>query len=111
MGTLSLQEIELIAIVGIAIPLIVGGWLRPDLVALLVLLGLGLSRIITPSQALAGFSQPAVLTIAGLFVITTALERTGVVQWLADRLAALSGTSEWRMLAVFMSAGALLSLV
>src|SRR5262249_3591191 len=53
----------------------------------------------------------AVLTIVGLFVITATLERTGVVQWLADRLAHLGGTHETRMIAVFMGAGALLSLV
>jgi di/tricarboxylate transporter len=110
MTALSFQAIQLIIIVGIAIPLIVGNWLRPDLVALLVLLSLGISRIIAPSQALAGFSQPAVLTIAGLFVITTALERTGVVQWLAERLARLCGGTEQRAIAVFMGAGALLSL-
>jgi di/tricarboxylate transporter len=39
------------------------------------------------------------------------LERTGVVQWLADRLGQISGAAEPRMIAVFMSAGALLSLV
>jgi di/tricarboxylate transporter len=110
MESLSLHQIELIIIVGVAIPLIVGNWLRPDLVALLVLIVLGVSGIVAPSQALAGFSQPAVLTIAGLFVITSALERTGVVQLLADRLAHLSGGDEQRTLAVFMGAGALLSL-
>jgi di/tricarboxylate transporter len=110
MAALSLHQIELIIIVGIAIPMIVGNRLRPDLVALIVLIVLGVSGIIQPSQALAGFSQPAVLTIAGLFVITTALERTGVVQMLADRLAHLSGGGEQRTMAVFMGVGALLSL-
>jgi di/tricarboxylate transporter len=52
-----------------------------------------------------------VITIVGLFVITSALEQTGAVQWLADRLARLSGTYEGRVVAVFMGAGALLSLV
>jgi di/tricarboxylate transporter len=110
MNTLSFPEIELIAIVGVALPLIVSNRLRPDLVALLVLLALGMSGIVPPEQALAGFSRPAVITIVGLFVITAALERTGVVQWLADRLARLSGSDERRMIAVFMGAGALLSL-
>ena len=111
MDALSVSEIELLIIVGIALALIVSNRLRPDLVALLVLLALGLSGILSPDQALAGFSRPAVLTIVGLFVITAALERTGVVQWLADRLAHLSGSGERRMIAVFMGAGALLSLV
>src|SRR5215510_13696284 len=110
MDTLSFQEIQLILIVAIALPLIVSNRLRPDLVALLVLLALSMTGIIPPDQALAGFSRPAVLTIVGLFVITAALEHTGVVQWLADRLARLSGGNERRMIAVFMGAAGLLSL-
>ena len=67
--------------------------------------------IATPEQALAGFARPAMITIVGLFVITATLEHTSVVQWLADRLGQISGTAEQRMIAVLMSAGALLSLV
>jgi di/tricarboxylate transporter len=111
MLTLSPIEIGLLTIVAIALILIITNRIRADLVAIFVLLGLGLSRILRPEQALAGFSAPAVLTIVGLFVITAALERTGVVLWLSDRLAALSGSDEPRMIAVFMLAGALLSLL
>ncbi len=111
MLTFSPNELALLLIVGAALGLIISNRLRPDLVALLVLIALALSGLLPPDQALAGFSRPAVLTIVGLFVITAALERTGVVQWLADRLARLSGTHESRMIAVFMGAGALLSLV
>ena len=97
-------------IVGLALLLIVSNRVRPDLVALIVLLALGLGGILPPEQALAGFSRPAVLTIVGLFAITAALERTGVVQWIADRLAWFGG-GEQRLIAVFMGAGALLSLI
>src|SRR6476659_9934939 len=94
---LSPHEIELLVIVGRALALILGHRLRPDLVALLVLLALGLGDLLTPEQALAGFARPAVITIVGLFVITASLERTGVVQWLADRLGQISGAAEPRM--------------
>jgi di/tricarboxylate transporter len=107
---LAPQEIELLIIVGLSLALILSNRLRPDLVALLVLLALGIGGILTPEQAVAGFSRSAVLTIIGLFVITATLERTGVVQWIAERLAHLGGTRETRMIAVFMGAGALLSL-
>jgi di/tricarboxylate transporter len=110
MPVLTPEQSALLAIVGLALGLIISNRLRADLVALLVLLALGLSGILPPEQALAGFSRSAVIAIVGLFVITAALERNGVVQWLADRLAGLSGTSEPRMMAVFMLAGALLSL-
>jgi di/tricarboxylate transporter len=108
---LSGAEYYLLFVLGTALVLIVSNRLAPDLVALLVLLALGLSGVLTPAQALAGFSSSAVITIIGLFVITGALERTGVIQWLSDRLAALSGHTETRLILVLMSAGALLSLV
>jgi di/tricarboxylate transporter len=104
-------ELLLLIISGVALTLIISNRLRPDIVAILTFLALGISGVLPAEQALAGFSRPAVMTIIGLFVITAALERTGVVQWIADRLARLSGTSERRMLLVFMGAGALLSLV
>jgi di/tricarboxylate transporter len=106
---LSAAEYYLLFVMGAALVLIVSNRLAPDLVALLVLLAL--SWLITLEQALAGFSSPAVITIIGLFVITGALERTGVIQWLSERLARLSGHTETRLILVLMSAGALLSLV
>lgn len=109
--TLSPQELLLLLIAGCGLILIATNRLRPDLSAMLVLLGLGITRILTPQQAFSGFSTSAVITIAGLFVITSALEQTGAVQWLADHLARLSGRKEDRITAVFMGAGALLSLV
>ncbi|MBC8075722.1 MAG: SLC13 family permease, partial [Chloroflexales bacterium] len=111
MAGLNTQEALLLAIIAATLALIVSNRVRPDLVALLALLALGLSGVLPSQEALAGFSRPAVLTIVGLFVISDALEQTGVVQWLADRLARLGGNDEWRIVAVFMGAGALLSLV
>ena len=111
MASLSWPEATLLIVAGAAFVLILSNRIRPDIVAVLVLLSLGITGILTPEQALAGFSKPAVITIVGLFVITAALERTGVVQRIATALAYLSGTSEARMLLVFMGASAALSLV
>jgi di/tricarboxylate transporter len=108
---LSIAEYYLLFVIGVALVLIVSNRLSPDLVALMILLALGLSGIVTLEQALSGFSSPAVVTIIGLFIITGALERNGVILWLSSRLAHLAGTAEIRLVAVMMSAGALLSLV
>lgn len=111
MSPLTMPQLALLAITALALVLIVSNRLRPDLVALMTLLALGLTGIVTPEQALAGFSRPAVLTIVGLFVMTAALEQVGIVQWLADRLAQIGGATEGRLILVFMGAGAILSLV
>ncbi len=108
---LSSAEYYLLTVIVAALILIASKRIPPDLVALLVLLSLGFGGVVSSEQALAGFSSPAVITILGLFIITATLERTGVVQWLAKRLAHLSGCHEGRMVMVFMMAGSLLSLV
>lgn len=111
MQSLTGTEIYLLLVLGGALVLFVTNRLPPDLVALLALLAVGLGRLVTPEQALAGFGRPAVITIIGLFIITAALEHTGVIAWLADQLAQLSGATEPRVVLVFMLAGAVLSLV
>jgi di/tricarboxylate transporter len=108
---LSIAEYYLLFVIGAALVLIVSNLLPPDLVALMILLALGLSGIVTLEQTLSGFSNPAVITIIGLFIITGALERNGVILWLSGRLSHLAGTVEIRLVTVMMSAGALLSLV
>jgi di/tricarboxylate transporter len=108
---LSTQELLLLAIIFAAVAIILSGKLRADVVAILVLLTLGITRIVTPEEALSGFSSSAVITIIGLFIISHALEDTGAVQWLADQLRRMGGGNEARLVFIFMAAGALLSLV
>lgn len=111
MDGLILTEYYTLLVIGVALLLIISGRVAADLVALCVLLALGLAGVVTPEQAIEGFSRPAVVTILGLFIITAALERTGVVRWASQQLAALSGRTEGRMVMVFMGAGSLLSLL
>ncbi|MDX1992977.1 MAG: SLC13 family permease [bacterium] len=108
---MSSQELILIAVIIAAFVLIIRVRLRPDLVALLVLLTLGFTGVVTTQEALSGFSRSAVITIIGLFIITDALEETGVIQWLAKRINNIGGGSEKRLLVIFMAAGAGLSLI
>lgn len=58
-----------------------------DLVALLVLSALLGSGILTPEQAVSGFSNPATVTVAAMFVLSAGLARTGAVNLLGRRLA------------------------
>lgn len=60
-----------------------------DLVALSVLSALLASGILTPEQAISGFSNTATVTVAAMFVLSAGLARTGVVSLLGQRLAAV----------------------
>lgn len=85
--------------------------LRPELVALLVLVALEIPGILTRDEALSGFSNSAVITIIGLFVISAALERTGVADRMATLLVRVGGRSEIRLIGVVMLLASTLSLV
>lgn len=107
----SPQEITLIVIVVIGLALILSNRLRADVGALIIMLALSVFGVITPEEALSGLSRPAITTLIGLFIITNALEETGIVQKLANRIRLMGGGSEARLIVIFMGAGALLSLV
>lgn len=85
-------------------------WLRADLVALLLLVTVGIAGILTPQEVLSGFGRSAVITILAIFILTAALEKTGVSQQLGAALLRLGGNTEGRMLVALMMSGAFLSL-
>ena len=83
--------------------------LRIDIVAMLALLALVLTGLIDSNQALAGFANSTVVTIAALFVVGEGLFQTGVADWMGDRLIRLAGSSETRLLVTLMVGTAVLS--
>jgi di/tricarboxylate transporter len=100
-----------LGILGVAIILFVTEWLRVDVVAIGVMVSLMLSGLISSSEAISGFSNPAVLTIASLFVVGGAVMQTGVAAAIGQRILLIAGTSPVRLTIVIMLAVALLSSV
>src|SRR5690606_23096646 len=84
---------------------------RMDIVALLVLVILPLTGIVTVSEAFAGFSDSNVILIAGLFVVGEGLVRTGVAFQVGELLAKKSGSHEIRLMIFLMVTVALLGSV
>lgn len=80
-----------------------------ELVALLSLLALYFCGVLTPQEALSGFSNSVVVTLAALFVISGALFRTGVAAALGDWMAEKGGQGQSRLVALVMGISALLS--
>ena len=96
-------------ILGATIALFVSDRLRLDVVAMISLIALALTGLASTEVVLSGFSNPAVLMIAGLFVVGAAITETGVADWFGRRLEKLAGQDERRVLVVIVSATALLS--
>jgi di/tricarboxylate transporter len=91
-----------------ALGLFITGRVRMDVTALLVLVALATTGLLTPAQAFAGFSSPAVITVGGMFVISAALARTGVANMLGRHVLRVAGTGERRLiLAIMLTAGSL----
>ncbi len=97
------------AVLIIAVILFVTEALAIDLVAVLMLLGLTLTGVLDVKEGLSGFSDPAVITIAGFFVISAALFNTGVVEAIGRRLHNIGGSSKTLFLLVLMITGAALA--
>ncbi len=95
----------------LAIVLFVTERIRADLVALLVMAALAIAGLVTPAEALSGFSSPAVATVWAVFIISGGLARTGVANTVGLQVFRLSGHSEVRLLVVIMLTAGVLSAV
>ena len=70
----------------------------PDVVAAIAVAALLVSQLLTPAEVLSVLSNPAPVTIACMFVLSAALERTGCIDALGNWLGNLVGTSPTRTL-------------
>lgn len=78
-----------------------------DLVLMAALSLLLISGVVSPGGALAGFSNPGVITIATLYVVAAGLKETGAVQWIARRLLGLPVTERGAQLRMLIPTGIL----
>lgn len=98
--TFELASVLVLLIISLA--LFVLGKPRMDVVAVLLVIAMPFTGLISVSEALKGFSDPSVILIAALFVVGEALVRTGVTQWIGDQLSLRSGGSEAKMLVLLI---------
>ncbi len=99
-----------LAIVGAAVALFLSDRIRPDLVAMLVVVALGIGGVLTPREAFSGFANSAIVTIFAIFILAQGLQNSGVAEQAGRILLRVAGTDERRLVIVVMVAGALLSL-
>ncbi|UCF60656.1 MAG: SLC13 family permease [Anaerolineaceae bacterium] len=91
-----------LGILGIAIVLFITEWVRIDVTALMVLVSLALTGLVSPSEALSGFSNPAVITVWAILILSGGLARTGIAGLIGHRVLRLAGKSEIRLLTIIM---------
>jgi di/tricarboxylate transporter len=91
-----------LAIIGIAVLLFATEKLRVDVIALLVLITLAVTRLVSANDIFAGFANPAVVTVWAVYIVSGGLFRTGVTDYLGERIARVAGNSEPRLILVIM---------
>ncbi len=98
-----------LAILVTAVVLFVTEKVRVDVVALMVLLAVALTGLVTPKQALSGFSNPAVVTVWAVFILSGGLTRTGVASRLGHFVLRLAGRREIGLVVAIMLTSGFLS--
>ena len=98
------QLLVVLLLLGLCILLFIANRPRMDVVALLAMVALPLTGIVTVPEALAGLADPNIVLIAALFVVGEGLVRTGVANQIGDFLLRHAGGSETRLLVLLMLA-------
>jgi len=97
------QDIAIVLVILVAaIIMFVTERIRVDIVALMVLVSLTLTGLITPAEALSGFANLAVVTVWAVLILSAGLARTGVASIIGRPMLKLGGGSEARLIAMIM---------
>lgn len=104
MSSLTIPQIFIALILVGTFALLLTERIRLDLTAILIILALTISGILTPEESLAGFSSEPAIVIAAIFVLSEALFRTGLSDKLGNWIGWLAGQGYSRMVVVIMLA-------
>ncbi|HQX55395.1 MAG TPA: SLC13 family permease [Pyrinomonadaceae bacterium] len=91
----------------VAIVLFASEKLPVDVIGILLVMGLILTRVLTVHEAVAGFGNDIIITIGGLFILVGGLIKTGMVDMLGRRMHKMAGDSEFILTALIMLAAAI----
>ncbi len=98
-----------LGILVVSLILFISEVIRMDLVALLVLGALAVTGLVTPDEALSGFSNSAVVTVWAMFILSEGLTRTGIADIIGRQVMRVAGKREVFLILVIMITGAVLS--
>ncbi|HUG03344.1 MAG TPA: SLC13 family permease [Steroidobacteraceae bacterium] len=106
---MSADQIVYLLIVAITLMLFISERVRIDVAAMLTLLALAVTGLLSPAQALSGFASEPAIIVASVFVISAALSATGVTEQIGAYISRAAGAREWRAILVVMPAVAALA--
>ena len=106
---LSPQQLWFFVILIAALALFMTEWIRTDVVAVMIVVALYVTRISKADEALAGFSSEPAIVVAGIFVLSGALHVTALSDRIGNLIGRLAGKSLTRAIAVIMPSVALMS--
>src|SRR5919204_1461111 len=95
---LPLHQLVFFVILAVAIGLLVTERLRTDMIALLIILALAMTGILSPEEALSGFQSEPAIVIAAVFVLGAGLRYTGLSESLGHWTGRFAGGGLTRML-------------
>src|SRR5262252_4623334 len=102
LGVMTDQMLIVFVVLVGAVWLFAWGRPRADIVAILVVLALMLTRVLTPQESLAGFGDPVVILIAAIFIVGEALVNTGIAHRLGEAVLQAGHGNEARLIVLIM---------
>lgn len=106
---MDIQQVTFLLILGAGLVLFVTERFRVDVTAMLILVALTLTGILSAEEAVAGFSSEPAIIVASVFVLSAGLAATGLTDRIGAQIGRAAGGSEWRTIAVVMPAVAALA--
>lgn len=106
---MTTENILVLSILLISVILFITNKIRADVVAMMIVAALILTRLLTVEEAFSGFSNPAVITVWSVFIVSGGITRSGIGDHIAQMLMRLAGKNQARLTFVIMLIVGLLS--
>ncbi|MDQ2091187.1 SLC13 family permease [Marimonas arenosa] len=100
---MTVEIIIVLALLALAIVFFAMEWLPVDIITLSLLVALVVSGILTPAEAFSGFANEMVIILASVFVLSSAMLKSGVMDWLSDSIRRYGGRTETRAKGILLT--------
>ncbi|MCF7802327.1 MAG: SLC13 family permease [Candidatus Marinimicrobia bacterium] len=107
--SMDFQTLILFIILGLAIIAFIREWFPMEVVSFGAMVLLVLFSVVTPKEAVSGFSNSAVITVGALFVLSAALVKTNILNVLVLKLEDIGGARQWLVIGIMLTSVAIVS--